>query len=358
MQKPSSTRIRFPLLVITIFLLLAAQWAGLIRLGWNWSVVIGTLPVSHGPLMVSGFLGTLIGIERAVALGRRWMYFGPGLSAVGGLLLVFDAPVASGALLIFLGSLMLAVVFVVILRIEMVNYTVVMALGTLSWLLGNLLWLLGQPIYVVVYWWAAFLILTIAGERLELGRLLRLSRVSLLIFGLSIVLILAGQLTVLFYLSLGAMIFNLGLLSLALWLLRYDVARVTVRREGLPRFIAWCLLIGYAWLLSGALLGIFNGTQSVGFLYDAYLHTILIGFVFSMIFGHAPIIFPAVLGREAVYKPTLYIPLVFLHSSLLLRLAGDLFSISPLRLWGGLLNALAILLYFAFMGSTLRNSVK
>ena len=294
MQQASSTRIRFPLLAITIFLLLSALWAGLIRLGWSWPVIMDTLPGSHGPLMISGFLDTLIGIERAVALGRRWMYFGPGLSAVGGLLLAFDAPVASGALLIFLGSLMLAVVFVVILRIEMVNYTVVMALGTLSWLLG-------QPIYVVVYWWAAFLILTIAGERLELGRLLRLSRVSLLIFGLSIVLTLAGQLTVLFNLSLGAMIFNLGLLSLALWLLRYDVARVTVRREGLPRFIAWCLLIGYAWLLSGALLGLFNGTQSAGFLYDAYLHAILIGFIFSMIFGHAPIIFPAVLGREAVY---------------------------------------------------------
>jgi len=30
--------------------------------------------------------------------------------------------------------------------------------------------------------------------------------------------------------------------------------------------------------------------------YDAFLHAVLLGFVFAMIFGHAPIIFPAVLG--------------------------------------------------------------
>ncbi len=41
---------------------------------------------------------------------------------------------------------------------------------------------------------------------------------------------------------------GLALLLIALWLLRFDIARKTVRRTGLTRFIALNLLIGYVWL--------------------------------------------------------------------------------------------------------------
>jgi len=337
-------------------MLLGALWAALIRIGWNWPVLLPALPLSHGPLMVSGFLGTLIGIERAVALGRRWMYLGPAFSAAGGIALALGAPVGLGALLILLGSLMLLIVFWAILRIEWINYTLIMTLGAVSWFVGNLVWLLGQPLFFVVYWWMAFLILTIAGERLELGRLLRLSRSSLIFIYATIFLILFGALAGMLARPPGVLIYNLGLLGLGIWLLRYDVARRTVRQQGLPRFIALCLLAGYVWLLGSAVLGLANGVQTGGLLYDAYLHGILLGFVFSMIFGHAPIIFPAVLGRAAVYKSWLYLPLILLHFSLLLRLIGDQLFILPLRLWGGLLNALAILLYFAVMLSAIRGT--
>lgn len=71
------------LLVPALLALLLAAWAGLVRMGW------ALLPVSvaeHGPLMISGFLGTLIALERAVALAaafRRgwWAYTAPLLSA-------------------------------------------------------------------------------------------------------------------------------------------------------------------------------------------------------------------------------------------------------------------------------------
>lgn len=49
-----------PLLLASAgFTLLTAMWAGLLRLGWNWPPLQPTLPMLHGPLMVSGFLGTL-----------------------------------------------------------------------------------------------------------------------------------------------------------------------------------------------------------------------------------------------------------------------------------------------------------
>lgn len=58
--------VRFPLMALGMIALLAAMLGGLFRLGWDWPPIPSTLSVAHGPLMVSGFLGTLIGLERAV----------------------------------------------------------------------------------------------------------------------------------------------------------------------------------------------------------------------------------------------------------------------------------------------------
>jgi len=89
--------------------------------------------------------------------------------------------------------------------------------------------------------------------------------------------------------------------------------------------------------------------------YDAMLHTVFVGFVFAMIFGHAPIIIPAILDRTtSPYHPALYVPLLLLQASLLLRVVGDLLGWWPGRQWGGLLNALAVLLFLITLGRVLR----
>ena len=94
---------------------------------------------------------------------------------------------------------------------------------------------------------------------------------------------------------------------------------------------------------------------TAGPIYDAKLHAVFVGFVFSMVFGHAPIIFPAVLGLPLTYRPVFYAPLVLLHVSLALRLFSGLMGFSWGRLLGGLLNALAIL---AFAGLVLSSARK
>jgi hypothetical protein len=68
----------------------------------------------------------------------------------------------------------------------------------------------------------------------------------------------------------------------------------------------------------------------------------MLGFVFSMVFGHAPIIFPAVLRVAVPYHPLFYAPLLLLHLSLALRLAGDAAGAFEWRSAGGLLNAVAL----------------
>jgi hypothetical protein len=350
-----SSRVRFPLMALGLVALLTAMWAGLIRLGWGWPALRPTLPMSHGPLMISGFLGTLIGIERVVALStsltnnrnRRWTYIGPLLTGIGALLLIVGAPGILAPLLMTLGSLSLTLVFGLILRMQLALFTITMAAGALLWLTGNLLWLLGWPIATIVNWWSGFLILTIAGERLELGRVLRLSRKTHHLFGLIIGFFLFSLCVSLANLDIGARLAGAGQLSLALWLLRYDVARHTIRKSGLTRFMAASLLGGYGWLAFGGALSLSFGGVTAGFYYDAVLHAVFIGFVMAMIFAHAPIIFPAITGKPIPFHVAFYTHLALLHLSLLVRIIGDLTAWLPGRQWGGLLNVVAILLFLA-----------
>lgn len=364
-------RLRLPMMAMGVLALLAAMWAGLVRLGWGWPPLRPMLPSSHGALMISGFLGTVIGLERAVALTslpqsltqggfwlklpRMWTYIGPLLTGLGAIALIVGLPGSIGPLLIMLGSLSLTIVFALILSAHAAPYTITMAIGALLWLVGNGLWLSGWPVPRVVLWWSGFLILTIAGERLELNRVLHLSRTVQTLFGLTVLIFLAGLIIQFVNFSLGVRLVGLGIVAVALWLLRYDVARHTIKKSGLSRFIAACLLTGYGWLAVGGGLGILLGGATAGFRYDASLHAVFIGFVLSMIFGHAPIIFPTVIGKIVRYQSIFYSHLILLHLSLLLRVGGDLTGWLSGRQWGGLLNVVAILLFLANTVRSLRN---
>jgi hypothetical protein len=345
-----------PLLILAIVTLLAGMWAGLIRIGWQWPPLAPTLPVSHGPLMVSGFLGTLIAVERAVALAvvltkqKQWhwlLYLGPMATITGAGLLLLSKTAVTGSLLMTIGSASLIVVFGIIWRKHPALHTGTMALGAVTWLIGNSLWLFGRPIHQAVWWWAAFLILTIAGERLELSRIRKLTAVHQRVFGTAVIITLIGLIVLVFNYSIGVRLTGLGFVTLAAWLLRYDIVRATIRRTGLPRYIAYCLLVGYIWLAFSGILALIVGGVSAGLLYDALLHTVFLGFVFSMIFGHAPIIFPSILHISLVYRPAFYVHFILLHITLLLRVIGDLTTWVDGRRWGGLLNAVVLLLFLA-----------
>jgi hypothetical protein len=355
---PVFYRLRIPLMLLALAALLVAMWGGLLRMGWRWPAVQAGWPGAHGPLMVAGFLGTVIGLERAVALNRRWTYAGPVLTGLGGLAFLAGLPAGLGALLITLGSLGLVAIFVEIVRRQPALFSVTMGVGALAWLAGNALWLAGRPVPRVVLWWMVFLVLTVAGERLELARILRPSRASQAAFAAAVGLFLGGAAVAAINFDAGTRLAGAGMLGLAAWLLRYDVARLTVRRPGVARFIAVCLLAGYVWLAAGGAMGLAFGGTSAGPLYDAFLHAVFLGFIFSMIFGHAPIVIPAVLRRPLAFSRTFYAPLALLHLSLLLRVAGDLAGAFELRRWGGLLNAVVLLLFLANTARVTRASAR
>lgn len=340
---------RLPLLALSILALLAALWAGLLRLGWELPQIQPGLSLAHGPLMVCGFLGTLISLERAVALGKGWSYSAPILSGAGALALIVGINDPVGPLLITIGSAGLIATFAAILRRQTALFTITMALGAVAWFVGNCMWLASLPITEMFFWWTGFLVLTIVGERLELSRLTGLGERGRLPFVASAASFLIGLAIALPAPAFGLRLAGLGMFAMALWLARYDLARRTVRQKGLTRYIAVNLLAGYFWLGVGGLAWLWFGNDLTTFHYDVMLHTVFLGFVFSMIFAHAPIIFPAVTGRAVPYHGAFYVHSVILHSSLLLRVAGDLSTSYAAYKWGGLFNVIAILV---FVGST------
>ena len=351
-------RFPVPFLALAILALIAALWAGLLRLGWQLPALIPSLALAHGPLMISGFLGTLITLERAVALKRKWMYIPPLLAGLGGLLSLLIQALPLGPILLTLASFGGVLILIEITRREFALHTATMLLGAFTWFAGNVLWLFGWQIHQVVLFWQGFLVLTIAGERLELSRVLRPSRRQQIIFGAIAILYLMGIIIASFNMQAGTRLSGAALLAVALWSIRNDIAwRNLNHKIPLTRYIAWCLALGFVWLGIGGGLSLVFGAQAAGPRYDALLHVVFVGFVISMIFGHAPIIFPAILGVPINFRPAFYLHLILLHASLALRVFADYANLHILRMWGGLLNEVAILLFIGMTVYSIRKSM-
>ncbi|MFU2485912.1 hypothetical protein [Thauera sp. WH-1] len=340
---------RVPLLILGLAALLTGVLAGLARLGLAVPDFGAAQAGIHAALMICAFFGTVITLERAVALEGLWGYLGPAAAGFGGLLLILDAPhwvaqslFVGAALILLLGSFQ-------VMQRQFALFTVTLALGAVCWLLGNLLWFVSADLQGAVPFWLGFLVLTIAGERLELTRFLPARAAAAPSFILVTALILAGMLFTPIEPEHGLQLFGAGLLALAVWLLVFDIARHNARQHGLTRFIAVCLLSGYLWLALGGLAGLAGGFAAGDALHDTAMHAIALGFVFAMVFGHAPIIFPAVAKVKIPYHPFFYVPLALLHASLALRVAGGVANALALRQWGALANTATLAVFIATM---------
>jgi len=345
---------RLPLLFLGMLALVAGVLAGLARLAVTVPVSAAAQAGSHGALMIAAFLGTVISLERAVALasnprataGRKlWPYLAPLCAGLGGFALLSGAPLWTALALFIIAGVLLTAGSALIVRQQPALYTATLALGALSWLIGNLAWAGSGTIVVAIPWWMAFLVLTIAGERLELARFLPTPVAAKRAFAVIVAAMLAGMGVAFWREELGLPLFAAALIALSLWLLRYDIARHTVRQTGLTRYIAVCLLAGYAWLAIGGLLGAAGAFSPDDPLRDAALHAVFLGFVFSMIFGHAPIIFPAVAKIQMPYHPAFYLQLVLLHGSLAARVVGDLGDLTALSQGAAIANSIALLVF-------------
>lgn len=336
---------RYPILILGMLSLVIGVLAGLGRLGSAVPQIALQQVAQHGALMIPAFFGTVIGLERAVAIGQRWAYSAPLLSGAGGIALMAGAAPVIALALLTLGSLLFLLASIKVLRIQLAVHNWILLGGVAGLFIGNLLLLNGQAVSQVLYWWIAFLVLTIAGERLELSRLVIRDPRKRKGLALLAVVPLAGAAIETSYPSIGLTLFALGLAGIGGWLLLFDIARRTVRLHGLTRFTAVCMLAGYGWLLLAALLFLGMALDWGGIGRDAALHAIFLGFVFSMVIGHALIIFPAVTRLKIPYSPVFYLPLLLLQLSLLLRVVGGLGANPALLVHGAVLNAVTLALF-------------
>jgi hypothetical protein len=272
---------------------------------------------------------------------------------------LFTLPIEVSALLAAVASILLIAVFVTLYRQYPSEHFIIMALSALAWLVGNVLWFRNAAVFSIVPWWIGFLVLMIAGERLELSRLRRPKPLIRRAFHGSVAVILSGLACSLIDFPIAIRISGLGFFALAMWLLRYDLAWQSAQQPGLPRFMAISLIAGYFWLAAGGILWmVFAQFFSAGPRYDAMLHAIFLGFVFSMIFAHAPILLPTITGLPLPFQNIFYLYAGLLHLSLLLRIAGDLGPRLSLQRWGGLLNVLAVVLFLANNIRAVRNGAR
>jgi hypothetical protein len=106
-----------------------------------------------------------------------------------------------------------------------------------------------------------------------------------------------------------------------------------------------CMIAGYVWLGAAGIAALLVPPGAAAFSRDAAVHAIAIGFVLSMVFGHAPIILQAVTGIRVRYSAALYVALALLHVSVLLRVSSDLGEAVALRAASGVVTVVALASY-------------
>ncbi len=347
---------RLVLLVLVAAAVLAGLDAALVRLGAVAPVRSVPLGSVHGVLMVYGFLGTAIALERAVALrsgGRardRWGYGAPIAGGAGTALLIATlagAPLPGGRLLAGLawaaGMAVLTAIYLAVWRRQQAFAVLLQLLGALAGLGGAALWARGTEAARIVPWWTGFLVLTIVGERLELARVAflrgrtetRVLTEATVVFGaLAATLVAPAVGYPLLGLALGALVVDTAM---------HDVARHTIRAAGLPRLVAVCMLAGYGWALVAAGTWVVVGPALSGYPYDTVVHALTIGFALSMVLAHAPVIVPAIARRPLPYHPVMWVAAGLLHIGLAVRvIAGARGAEAGWRL-GGTIGVVAVL---------------
>ena len=335
--------VRLGAVLAVAFVLVCGLAGGLLRAGF--ALPASSAAGAHAALMIGGFFGTVIGIERAVALRLRWAWLAPAASVAGGWCLALGAHRA-GAVLLVAASLAFSAASLQVLRRQRAAHTLTLLIAALAWLAGNLAWLGGLSGDGTLALWFAFLVLTIAAERLEMTRLMRRRPGASIAFALIVALLLGALAQVQAAPREGGLAFGAALVLLAAWLALFDMARVTVRSQGLSRYMALALLAGYVWLGIG---GVAWAASAFGLpARDAALHALGLGFIFSMVMAHAPVILPAVAGIKVRFGAAFYAPLTLLHLSLALRLALG-WDDARWQALGALLNVAALALFVLTM---------
>ncbi len=328
------------ILILIPLSLVVALLSAIGRVGWQ--MPLPEMAARHGFLMVSGLFGTLISLERTLILQQRGWLSIPLLSAISVVLVIADVALP-GFVAQVLAALLLGALYVKQWFRYREVYFLGLILSAMAWMVSGLVLLLGNGFPAASIWYVLFLLFTIAAERLELSKFVGMPSWARPLLLVLFILLLAVQ-GLPFHWGSGHLS-GLLLAGIGFWLLQFDIVKINLKKSGFFYYTGSTLFGGYVWLMiSGVLMAL---PLQTFYHYDAVLHSFFIGFTFSMLYAHAPIIFPALIGsRQKPFHKGLYLPVWFTHVLLLLRLYADYSSDWNLRKWVGLFQVLVMISFF------------
>jgi len=289
---------------------------------------INKLSFFHQYFMIGGFFGTLITAERIVSLRNEKLNFLILVNALGAPFIILNPKISliffySGGLILF------AVYLYFLLRFKKEEF-LILGLSAIFYILGFELYEKNK--LLAIDFWSLFFIFTILGERYELIKnFKKISKISKYLIFSSILLLPFLQK---FYSLKGIILVGLSVVFIIT-----DIALINLRKTEPFRFTAYCILIGYIWLIT---YGLSFTIPNIN--YDLRIHSLLLGFVFSMVFAHARMILPSILKTTTKFlKIPNYIAFILFEASLIARFISYGKAVFPIFLFA---NFLSILLFF------------
>ena len=197
------------------------------------------------------------------------------------------------------------------------------------------------------------MIFTIIGERLELARItFARGSTEARVLG-EVILTCVGLVMTLFAPALGYPLLGLALVIVAIDTARHDIALRTIRLPGAPRFMAACMLAGYAWMIVAGSIWVICGPVFSGYGYDTVVHALTIGFALSMVLAHAPAIIPAIARRDLPHNRAMWAVWGSLQLGLVIRaLAGARMAEGAWQ-FGGALDIAGVLAFVVVTVTTI-----
>ncbi len=383
-----------PYMVISALFMLLALLSGIFRLmseNGIGPILLAPLYGLHPILMVFGFITGIIMTERIAGLELLpasrdsrlslsmvpFVFAGVTVEALGygtGYVLLRY----SGALLLVIGSALFLALVRSFYRKGKENLSVTsMAISAACLIASSVLSALELPAgntgFVMLL--LLFPITFILGERIELtslasGRRPERLRPALLTTAVCVLLFALGSIPGFVSgpeFALGLIGFLLLLATFAMFM-KEELAtapRPAQRAAPLQRYVRLHVNVAYLWGLTGSIFGLLYMVGHTFQFYDAFIHSLALGFVGLMLLAHGPIILPVVIGRTFDQEKLSRAPLLLLTLGILLRIVGNvsslLFQPQGLALviaLSGWVVLAAVLAFFAEMARGIRGETR
>jgi hypothetical protein len=370
--------IAFMLLALTvgIFRLMAQNGVG--------PVLLADLYTLHPLLMVFGFIGGIIVTERiagvellprtkqtGLSLAIPPFIFGGMLVEAAGYLLDLTTVRYVGAALLVVSSLLFLSLLRSFLTIGREKVSVLfMLLSALALLLSSFFSAFSLPAgnvgFVMVL--LMFPVVFVLGERVELTSLASRSSTAKFVPALISVLIalaffgfdawystsLAAWMASIAFALIGA--------TFGFFLFAERSARSRTVVSPFQRYVGSHVELAYVWGLAGSIFGIVYSLSPMFAFYDAFVHSLALGFIGLMFLAHGPIILPMVTRRQFDNAKLSFVPLGVLIVALGMRIGSELAlsysPASPLNLSLAVSGWLVFLAVLAFFIEIVRGTMK